>query len=136
MVKNASGVTGYRSFEVVNMTKSDGCLTKFRGGRYVAKTPAGAARKALSNHCAVKRIRGRCALYVRLRETTTGSKNKRFTYLLHRVKLAKPVVRLAGTANEFKIRYTTKVKSVKSIPSCRSGRMKTSGRMRSRRLRR
>ena len=135
MVKSASGVEGYRSFSVVNMTKSDGCPTKFRGGRYVARTPAAAARKALSNHCAVKRIRGRCSLYVKLREMTAGSKNKHYTYLLHRVKLAKPVVRLVGTPNEFKIRYTTDVKSVGGIPSCRSGRMKTSGRMRSRRRR-
>ena len=136
MVRNSSGQVGYRSFTVVNMTKSDGCPTKFTGGRYVARTPAGAARKALSYHCAVKRIRGRCALYVKLRETTQGSKGKQFTYLLHRIKLGNPVVRFAGTAREFRIRYTTRVKAARGIPSCRSGRTKTRGRMRSRRRRR
>ena len=91
MVKNSSGEDGYRSFTVVNMTKSDGCLTKFTGGRYVAKTPALAARKALSYHCAVKRIRGRCALYIKVKETTQGSKGKHYTYLAHRVKLDTPI---------------------------------------------
>lgn len=124
-----------RSFTVVNMTKSDGCPTKFTGGRYMGSSPAAAARKALSYHCAVKRIRGRCALYVKLRETTRGSKGKQFTYLLHRVKLGTPVVRFPGTAREFRIRYETNVKATKGIPSCRSGRRKTTGRMRSRRRR-
>tara|TARA_Y100000590_G_scaffold185825_2_gene211756 strand:+ start:607 stop:1002 length:396 start_codon:yes stop_codon:yes gene_type:complete len=128
-------VVAKRSFTVVNMTKYDGCPTKFTGGRYTGRTPAAAARKALSYHCAVKRIRGRCALYIKLRETTRGSNNKHFTYLLHRVKLAEPLVRFAGQPNEFKIRYTTDVKSVKSIPTCRSGRVKTRGRMRSRHAR-
>ena len=135
MPRNSSGKEGYRSFTVVNMTKSDGCPTKFSGGRYVARTPAAAARKALSYHCAVKRIRGRCALYVKLRETTRGSKGKHFTYKLLREKLGTPVVRFEGTDREFRIRYKTNVKAAKGIPSCRSGRVKTRGRMRSRRRR-
>ena len=135
MPRNSSGEEGYRSFTVVNMTKSDGCPTKFTGGRYVARTPAAAARKALSYHCAVKRIRGRCALYVKLRETTRGSKGKHFTYKLLREKLGTPVVRFEGTDREFRIRYKTNVKAAKGIPSCRSGRVKTRGRMRSRRRR-
>ena len=122
-----------RSFTIVNMTHSDGCPTKFTGGRYLGRSPAAAARKALSYHCAVKKIRGRCALYVKLREMTQGSAHKHFSYLLHRVKLGKPVVRFAGTANEFKIRYTTTVKSVKSIPTCKKARGKSRGRMRRRR---
>jgi len=134
MVKSASGKKGYRSFTVINATKSDGCPTKFTGGRYVSRTPAAAARKALSYHCAVKRIRGRCALYIKLRETTQGSKGKSYTYLLHRILLKKPIVRSIN-GNTFKIRYTTEVKAAASIPTCKSGRVKTSGRMRSRRSR-
>ena len=137
MVKNSSGEDGYRSFTVVNMTKSDGCLTKFTGGRYVAKTPALAARKALSYHCAVKSIRGRCAMYIKIKETTQGSKGKNYIYVAHRVKLTSPIVRFAGKANEFKVHYATEVKAVDAMPKkCKTkGRRKTTGRMRSRRRR-
>tara|TARA_Y100000310_G_scaffold337387_1_gene424346 strand:- start:829 stop:1239 length:411 start_codon:yes stop_codon:yes gene_type:complete len=135
MVLNSSGHGGYRSFTIVNATKADGCPTKFTGGRYVAKTPVAAARKALSYHCAVKRIRGRCALYIKVRETTQGSKGKEYIYLLHRVKLASPLVRVVN-GHEFKIKYTTTAKAAKRLPKCRSGRVKTSGKMRSRRRRR
>ena len=137
MVKNSSGEDGYRSFTIVNMTKSDGCPTKFTGGRYVARSPAAAARKALSYHCAVKRIRGRCALYIKVKETTQGSKGKHYTYLAHRVRLDTPIVRFKGTDNEFKVHYATEVKTAAGIPKqCGTkGRRKTTGRMRSRRRR-
>tara|TARA_Y100001970_G_scaffold125741_1_gene155553 strand:- start:1287 stop:1700 length:414 start_codon:yes stop_codon:yes gene_type:complete len=137
MVKNSSGEDGYRSFTIVNMTKSDGCPTKFTGGRYVARSPAAAARKALSYHCAVKSIRGRCALYIKVKETTQGSKGKHYIYLAHRVKLDTPIVRFAGQSNEFEVNYLTKVESADAMPKrCRTkGRRKTTGRMRSRRRR-
>ena len=137
MVKNSSGEDGYRSFTVVNMTKSDGCPTKFTGGRYVARSPAAAARKALSYHCAVKRIRGRCALYIKVKETTRGSKRKNFIYKASRILLTSPIVRFSGKANEFKVHYATEVKAVDAMPKrCRTkGRRKTTGRMRSRRRR-
>ena len=122
MVRNSSGQVGYRSFTVVNMTKSDGCPTKFTGGRYVARTPAAAARKALSYHCAVKRIRGRCALYVKLRETTQGSKHKEYRYKLVRSKKKTP----GPFGNLFDVSAT----SVKKIPKekCKKS-YKSRGRM-------
>lgn len=122
-----------RSFTVVNMSKSDGCATKFHGGRYLGRGAAAAARKALSYHCSVKRIRGRCAFYIKLRETTRGSAGKHYTYLAHRVKLETPVVRVVD-GKKFTNRYTTKVQSVAGMPTkCRTGRQKTRGSMRSRR---
>ena len=137
MVKNSSGEDGYRSFTIVNMTKTDGCATKFTGGRYVAKTPALAARKALSYHCGVKKIRGRCALLLKVKETTRGSKRKNFIYKASRKRLDTPIVRFKGTDNEFKVHYATEVKAVEAIPKrCGTkGRRKTTGRMRSRRRR-
>ena len=138
MVKNSSGDAGYRSFSVVDMRRSNGCATKFHPGRYVGRSPAAAARKALTYHCAVKRIHGRCTLYVKVKETTQGSKGKSHTYLLHRRKLSKPLVRFPGTSKQFKIHYATEAKSVKGMPTrCREkGRHKSRGRMRSHRRRR
>ena len=83
MVKK-SGKVGYRSFTVVQVTKTGGCKTKFHGGRYVGRNPVGAARKAFNDFCRVKRIKGVCALVVTVKETTSGSKGKVFSYKLNK----------------------------------------------------
>ena len=43
MVKSASGKMNMRSFEVVEASKHGGCKTKSKPGRYVKRTPYGAA---------------------------------------------------------------------------------------------
>ena len=131
MVKK-SGKVGYRSFTVVQVTKTGGCKTKFHGGRYVSRTPVGAAKKAFSEHCRTKRIRGVCTLNVVVKETTQGSKKQLFAYKLHRHRLPRPIILQEGTPNEYVVEYQPKAKSVKSIPeNCknvgdhdRRGRMK------------
>ena len=80
MVKSSSGKEGYRSFTIMDVTKHGGCKTKFRGGRYKGKTPVSAARKAFSEFCRLKRIRGRCSLNIVVQETTQGSKHKVLIY--------------------------------------------------------
>ena len=87
MVKSSSGKAGYRSFTVVDASKFGGCRTKFKAGKYVSKAPVGAARKAFTSFCRLKRIRGVCTLYVTLRETTKGSAGKMYTYKLNRRRL-------------------------------------------------
>jgi hypothetical protein len=68
---------------------SDGCPTKFNGkngsGRFTSKSPSASAKKAISSLCQRKKIRGRCSLYVVMREITQGSKHKEFTYIGRRV---------------------------------------------------
>ena len=139
MVKNSSGHSGFRSFAIVDMRRSNGCQTKFnKEGRYVARSPDAAARKALSKHCAVKEIHGRCTLYIQVKEITQESKGKTYNYILHRKKLSEPLVRFAGTPKEFEIHYETEAKSVKAMPTkcIQKGRRKSPGRMRSKRRRR
>jgi len=81
-----------RSFTVVKVVKSDGCVTKHhKGSRLVSRTPAGAAKKATTALCSHKKVRGVCTLYVTVKETTRGSKGKSFTYKCKRSKLKKPV---------------------------------------------
>ena len=87
MVKKSDGRDGYRSFTVEKVGKHGSCKTKGHGGRFVNKTPAGAARKAFSEFCRTKRIRGVCTLIVTIRETTSGKSGKLFTYKLNRMKL-------------------------------------------------
>ena len=105
-----------RSFRVVKVTKKDGCETKFKGGRYESRTAHGAASKAFSQLCKVKRIRGVCTLII-TEETTQGSKKKEFTYKFKREKLAKPITLKLKNGSTYKIlhknkghKYTKKLK--------------------------
>lgn len=119
-----------RTFTVNNAYHVDGCPTKFsRGdysGRYTSRTPDSAAKKALRQLCTVKNIKGRCTLYIEIRETTQGSDHKLYGYHVKRVKLNKPI-ELAGRT----IEYTSTAKAV-HIPTekCKKSH-KSSGRMRS-----
>lgn len=130
MVKTSSGKEDMRSFTVVDARRIDGCPTKFalRGetGRYISRDPRGAAKKAFSRLCRVKRIRGQCAMYLSVRETTQGSSDKTFTYKLNRFRLPEPVEVKPGVVRE----YGTAIKAVKEMPTtCKSGKGKSSGPM-------
>lgn len=131
MVKSASGKMNMRSFEVVEASKHGGCKTKSKPGRYVKRTPYGAALNAFSRLCAKKRIKGQCTLVVGVRETTAGSKHKVFRYKMKRAKLAQPLIMMEGTDREYVIEYKSSGKSLKGQgPGCKTpgqtrGRMKT-----------
>lgn len=130
MVKSSSGKANLRSFTIVNVSKHNGCKTKFRGGRYLSRNPASAAKKAFNEHCRVKRIRGVCTLHVTVEETTQGSKHKRFTYKLNRRKLQEPIVRFEGSPNEYKIQYMVHAKAAANPSNCkRQTPVQTRGRM-------
>ena len=131
MVKKSGSRGEYRSFTVERVGKHGSCKTKGKGGRFVNKTPAGAARKAFSEFCRTKRIKGVCTLLVTMRETTSVSACKMYTYKLSRMKLREPIIRLEGTKNEFVIAYSSKVRSVTNPPDC-----KKPGQSRGRRLKR
>ena len=138
MVKSTSGKKqGLRSFKVIDVRKHSGCETKFRSGRFISRTPVGAARKAFNDLCRVKKIRGYCTLHVVVKETTKGSKGKECAYKLHRRKLKEPLVMMKGTDREYAIEYTVDAKSmsVEDMEKCKK-KGKTSGVMarRSKRL--
>ena len=119
MVIKKSGEDGYRSFTVVEASKHGGCKTKSKGGRYISKNPFGAAKKAFNELCRVKKIRGVCTITITVRETTSNSNGKLFTYKMHRRKLKEPIIRLEGTKNEFVIEYVVDGKKSKTHGSCK-----------------
>jgi hypothetical protein len=138
MVKSTSGKKeGLRSFKVVDVRKHSGCETKFRSGRFISRTPVGAARKAFNDLCRVKKIRGVCTLHVVVKDTTKGSKGKEYCYKLQRRKLKQPLVMMKGTNNQYTIEYSVDAKSVsmEEMEKCKR-KGKTSGVMarRSKRL--
>tara|TARA_Y100000389_G_scaffold199227_1_gene237209 strand:+ start:397 stop:738 length:342 start_codon:yes stop_codon:yes gene_type:complete len=109
---------GKRSFTVVELRKSGqkgkkgtAKKTASHGGRYVSKSPDGAARKAFTAACRSKAIRGQCTLDVVLKETTRGQNGKTYKYKLKRVKLDKPRIIKKGDV-EIKIEYEVKVSSM------------------------
>lgn len=118
-----------RSFTVDNAKDNKGCATKFYNkdytGRYLNKDPASAAKKAATQLCRVKKIKGNCTLYLDIRETTQQGKTKGkiFKYRLTRKKLAEP----GPFGNEFEIKSKS-LNKVKSVPNCKSGKFKSRGR--------
>ena len=103
MVENnvVSKVSGKdKNFKVVSVLSNSGCSTKFNSdGRYSSDktgTPLPAAKKAFSELCRVKKVRGQCTFYVTLEESFRGSNKKQFTYMLKRVKLDEPVLLGSG----------------------------------------
>ena len=123
-----------RSFAIIGAQRDNGCPTKFnQDSRFVSATPVSAARKAFSNLCNLKRIRGKCTLIVSIVDTTQGArtKGKEYTYKVDRMKLAKPIVLQKGTKSEYKIKYTVRAKkaSPKSRPTGKCGAGKSHGPM-------
>lgn len=97
-----------RSFTIVNAISSSGGANI--GGRFISKTPAGAASKAASRICRETAIRGICSLEIHVQETTRGSAGKVYMYRVSRRLNPKEVER-DGKIIEY--RYEMVVKSVK-----------------------
>ena len=122
--------SGKRSFTINNAYHVDGCKTKFSNkdytGRFTSHISKRAAMKALTELCHVKRIKGQCALYIEMRETTQGSKHKLYGYQCNLIKKKTQLVLNGRTYN-----YDIVCKSVR-IPTekCEKSH-KTSGRKRS-----
>ena len=77
--------SGDRSFTVVQLLKPAQInkkthtakktkLTAGVGGRFVSKSPESAARKAFSQACREKKIKGQCTLIVKIQETTSHNR--------------------------------------------------------------
>ena len=102
-----------RSFTVIKVTDTHGRVksaSQNAGGRYISKSPAGAASKAGSQICAKTRVKGQCSLIIVLKETTQGSAHKEFAYRYRRVHEPRTVMR-GGV--EITYQYTTRVKAFK-----------------------
>ena len=99
-----------RSFTVEAAKDSNGKVTNFANkdysGRYLNRNPAGAAKKAATQLCRDKKVKGTCVMTLHMRETTQNSKHKVFRYKLTRKKLAEP--------GPFGNQYEMKAKAVKS----------------------
>ena len=128
-----------RSFTVVNAMHADGCATKFNVDSRLSGTPQRAASKAFNRLCTLKRVKGGCALYVTVKETTRGSANKEHTYKCLRkkldkpikIKLPKPVMKDGKEITHRVIEYKPVCLAAKSAPHCAKSH-KSSGRMLSR----
>jgi len=113
---NAKPVTGKdKNYKVVSVLSKDGCDTKFNSsGRYSSDksgTPLPAAKKAFSELCRVKNIRGQCTFFVTVEESYRGSNKKQFSYMMKRMKRPEPV--LLGSGKDARvIEYQVEGKSM------------------------
>lgn len=119
-------MTDKRNFTIADAAHRDGCGTKYQikgySGRFHSADPGSAARKAATSLCRRKKIRGRCVLYISMRETTRGAKaGKVFTYRLTRKK--------SDTIGPHGQMYEIVGKSTGQIPDTCPKSRKTRGRM-------
>ena len=87
----APSSSGARSFKVVAISKSKGgesIPVEGDGGRYLSRSPAGAAKKAFAKIVAKRKTsRDTVTLIVTIQESTQGSAKKNFVYSVSRVKI-------------------------------------------------
>ena len=122
MVKKSSGKKNksMRSFTIEYALNKKGCPTKFYNkdytGRYISRDAASAAKKAASQLCKVKRVKGECVLYLEMRETTQGKEKKILKYKVIRKKLKEE----GPFGNEFELiaKSMNKKTSKQKAPRC------------------
>jgi hypothetical protein len=103
-------MSSYRSFTIVSAATAKGHLKGKANldGRYISRTPAGAARKAAGQICRNSRVKGQCTLKITMRETTRGSKGKDYAYVVKRIK---DPVTVERDGVEITYNYRTEVKA-------------------------
>ena len=98
---------GERSFELIDHVKF--------GGRYVQKTPSGAAKKAFSQLNRELREHGKPEqeqMEITLRETTRGSKSNTYRYLVSRQQRQSPEVVQSNSGGNVEFNYEVKAVSL------------------------
>lgn len=68
-----------RNFTVVSVVR-EGKEEDFKGGKYQAKTPAGAARKAANQACKSLYEKENCTVEITIKETTKNHPSKEYSY--------------------------------------------------------
>lgn len=74
-----------RTFTIEIIYNTKGNKIHFDGGRYISRTPSGAASKAFSQAYRHFKGKGKMSLKITLRETTQGSVHKSYKYRVSRV---------------------------------------------------
>lgn len=99
-----------RSFTLIKAIRN-GTSVSCKSGRYVSKTPAGAAKKAFSQCSKGLEVSedSPCTMVIHIKETTKSSNNKEFAYKVSRVYQPREVVR-NGVSIVYK--YAVKVESM------------------------
>jgi hypothetical protein len=100
-----------RSFTVEKIETSNGKSkgASNLGGRFISSTPAGAAKKVGSKVCRESDVKGRCVLYITIRETTRESNHKDYVYKITRILDPVTIVR---DGVEITYRYRTEAKRI------------------------
>lgn len=100
-----------RSFTIISAQKADGSKINYTGGRYLSETPRQSVSKMFSKIIGSMSQRAKKAntLKITLRETTSGSLKKEYTYKVSKSNVLTTVER---DGQEITYKFITKVKSV------------------------
>lgn len=74
-----------RTFTIEAIYNTKGNKIRFDGGRYMSRTPSGAASKAFSQAYRHLKGKGKMSLMITMRETTQGSAHKSYNYRVSRI---------------------------------------------------
>ena len=117
---------GRRSFTVESLCAPGKKRKSARkGGRFLAASPAAAARKAVNKACQGRKKGGQCSYNIVMRETTQGGTGKEMKYKVRRVK---DPVTVERDGEEITFNYRTVVKSCQVVRSKKSKKSKKSSR--------
>lgn len=107
-------MSGTRSFTVIRVSSKSKHLDgdAIKGGIYRSSKPVAAAKKAVSKICFKHGIKGVCSITVHIRETTRGSANKEYSYIVKRI-LSKPKTVVSRGGVEIPFKYNLIAKSLK-----------------------
>lgn len=103
-----------RSFTIIRLAKRSEQNKSKSEGRYISRDVIGAAKKAFNRECRQSKIKGQCTLIIILKETTNGSKNKRYVYKMKRVKLKK-AIKIDRNNKSITINYKTNAQRIKQL---------------------
>ena len=103
-----------RSFSIVRLANRNEKDKSKTEGRYISRDAIGAAKKAFNRECRNSKIRGQCTLIIILKETTQGSKKKRYVYKMKRVKLQKSI-KIDRNNKSITINYKTNALRIKQL---------------------
>jgi hypothetical protein len=103
-----------RTFSVISVSTTTGRVKSAENlsGRYISKTPVGAAKKVVTKICSKSKIKGQCTLIVHIREITRDGRAKDYSYKIKRI--MNPVT-IAKDGKDITFKYTLKATSLRRL---------------------
>lgn len=103
-----------RTFSIVSVSTTTGRVkgAENLSGRYISKTPVGAAKKVATKVCSKSKIKGQCTLIIYIREITRDGRAKEYSYKIKRI--MNPVT-ISKDGKDITFKYSLKATSLRRV---------------------